>query len=331
MLANDTQYRNTLLERLNAHFGLDEVNTLCFKLGLDSENLPGNTKQGRLTGLFKRLDEKGIDTLLDEARKLRSDLDLPMPPWRRAEAIAAARRMERKHAYREAVAKWQELLDEDPDDPDADNEILRLKDKIFQTERLSRCKKDIFKSKNEIAPILDSLLEDAFDAKEKKYVQVSHARNNEETGDLLLKYHDKDEPEQCLIDELSGLKLLEKGFSVIYKLRGCFKLTRAPQGDALLLSERDYFRFARYVDKLIPSYITRQLGKSGLWLLDHYPCSWEDRLLTEAILAKRGNQEQALTVHNEPDNFARAYWEFHHVKNYPLSLEDFVTGLKKHL
>ena len=148
-----TEYRNDLLDYLNRHFGQDEFNILCFKLGVDNENLSGETKQAQLLTLLKRLNEKGVDELIGYARGLRPDLGVAVPPWERAECIAKARHMERKHAYREAAQEWQSLLDVDPEDTEASDEIERLEEKAEQTERLQSFKKDIFKRKNDIAPV----------------------------------------------------------------------------------------------------------------------------------------------------------------------------------
>ncbi|MCP4702576.1 MAG: hypothetical protein GY862_37810 [Gammaproteobacteria bacterium] len=317
-----------------------------------------------------------------------------------------------------------------------------------------------------ISACYDPLLENAFRQKRKKFVLVSHANYAEESGTLYIEYSDGSHGtgQACLAEELSDLQVLEQGYSLIYKIRGCFsslpqasfkeasaassmestgskeyagpdnepkrRLTdlllacptienaesrhtllkelpshivnavqandnpkmhvlnivntcikhsdglahlldtlrffdgktnqfrelaefakkfaspspgrKKPEksysqnaggmaGDGLMLSEQDYFAFAKHIDKLIPGYVLGLLHRHGFWLLGHYPRSWENRLLLQAVLKNRGRDGRALTVDKEADPFARAYWEHNGVKNYLVDLKEFVEKLQAHI
>jgi hypothetical protein len=183
-----------------------------------------------------------------------------------------------------------------------------------------------------ISSCINELLEQACRQQGKNFVLLSHAV--EAIGTLRLEYSHQDKVECCSTEDLSGLQLLEQGYSLIYKILGCFSLSKPlniNQRDSLMLSEQDYFTFARYTDKLIPNYVVRQLTGRGCWLLGHYLHSWENRLLVEAILTKRRYEEQALTVHKAADNFAKVFWENARVKNYPIDLQEFIENLQRYL
>ena len=180
-----------------------------------------------------------------------------------------------------------------------------------------------------IAATYDAWLETIFNQHEKKFVLLCHS--TQEIGTLFLDYSDQEGVERCSIDKLSGLQLLERGYSVIYKILGRFEVgTTTTTQDSLILSERDYLTFVQYQDKLIPNYVVAQLRGRGFWVLGHYPHSWEQRLIIRTILKQRQHEEPALTVHPDPDEFARLYWENRRVKNYPLTLPEFVANLQRY-
>jgi hypothetical protein len=138
-----------------------------------------------------------------------------------------------------------------------------------------------------ISAAYDTLLEDAFEQLDKKYILVfplvcTIPGIDCGVGHILVKYSDKETFESpCPIDNLSAL--IETDYSVIYKARGYFK-ANGNQVDALMLSEENYFTFARYMNKLIPDYLVEQYDKNGLLFLGYTPKQWEDRLIAHAIL-----------------------------------------------
>lgn len=175
-------------------------------------------------------------------------------------------------------------------------------------------------------------LETAFEHQGKKFALLSHSV--EHIGTLLLKCSDQTELKLDASENVSGLSLLEQGYSVIYKILGCFSLNQTlsvNQRDSLMLSEQDYFTFIRHTDKLIPHYLIRQLTHRGFWLLGHYLNSWENRLIVKEILKKRAHGELALSIHKQADNFARVFWENERVKNYNVDLKEFVEHLRVYL
>ncbi len=141
----------------------------------------------------------------------------------------------------------------------------------------------------------DKLLENTFEKCDKKFAVISHSQD----GNLIVKCSDKSVPEICRNnDKLSGLDLFEdnNGYSLIYKINGCISSipNNVNQNDALSLAEHDYFNFAKYMDKLIPDYVIGQLTGRDLWFLGQYPQSWENRLIMQAILERRGTSNNAL-------------------------------------
>ncbi len=68
-----TQLRKLLIE----HFSLDELRVLCFDLGLEYEELPGDTRTTKMHGLIEYLQRRGeLPRLLDEVKDHR-----PNVPW----------------------------------------------------------------------------------------------------------------------------------------------------------------------------------------------------------------------------------------------------------
>jgi len=179
----------------------------------------------------------------------------------------------------------------------------------------------------------DKLLEDAFQRNGKRFAVISHSLD----GKIMVKCSDKLEAEICKNnDNLSGLQLFENndGYSLIYKINGCISSIPnvANKNDALLLAEHDYFEFVKYMDKLIPNYVIGQLQGRDLWFLGQYPKNWENRLIMQAILEKRGTSNNAITtIHKDADEFAKTYWKAKNVQNYPIELEEFVENLQKHI
>jgi len=179
----------------------------------------------------------------------------------------------------------------------------------------------------------DKLLEKTFEKCDKKFAVISHSQN----GNIIVKCSDKSEAENCQNnDKLSGLDLFEdnNGYSLIYKINGCISSIphNVNQNDALLLAEHDYFNFAKYMDKLIPNYVIGHLTGRDLWCLGQYPQSWENRLIMQAILERRGTSNNTITaIHKAPDEFAKTYWRAKNVEPYPIGLEEFVENLRKYI
>jgi hypothetical protein len=193
----------------------------------------------------------------------------------------------------------------------------------------------------------DALLEHTFRQKGKKYVVISTlvgASLEADMGKVLLEYSDRVAPDFLRLEqEVSQFDLLVEGYSLIYKVRGSlvpgvmqYDPQRNPQPlskeqqEALTLSEEDYFTFARYMDRLIPAYVVKQLNSQGLLFLGYTPHQWEDRLIANALLYKRRSPEPPYTVGPQTDRFVETYWGRRGVYRYTLDLADFVQQLGAH-
>jgi hypothetical protein len=70
-------YRTQLRQLLSRHFDESELQTLCFDLGVDYDNLPGDGKAEKARELIEYLERRGrIQELIDVGKKLRPDV-----PW----------------------------------------------------------------------------------------------------------------------------------------------------------------------------------------------------------------------------------------------------------
>ena len=184
-----------------------------------------------------------------------------------------------------------------------------------------------------ISSAYDDLLEQAFIQSGKPYVELSSIiirSDDYDIGHVVVRYSDNKHPERTYIEEeLSSLNLLKQGYSIIYKIRGtCKKELRASERDALTLSESNYFTFARYGKKIIPSYLARQFRDRGFLFIGFSPKNWEDRLLVNTLLKKRQySTEACYTIGSSLDKMEAAYWDSCNVREYKANLQD----LDKHL
>ena len=96
----------------------------------------------------------------------------------------------------------------------------------------------------------------------------------------------------------------------------------------MILSEQDYFTFARHLDRLVPDYLAGLLQTRGLWFLGHHPDNWQNRLLMKAILEKRSNS-LSYAVDEQLTPFTQVYWKTSRVENYQMSLSEFVRNLQQ--
>jgi hypothetical protein len=183
-----------------------------------------------------------------------------------------------------------------------------------------------------ISGCYDDLLERYFTDANKPYVVISHVRIDAGFNKLVIKYWDKSKPEEpCLPEKLSPLKLLDQ-YSVIYKVCGCFGLSLADLGgamDSLMLSEEDYFAFARQAEQLIPGYLANQMGRGSLMFFGSTLHDWQERLVVNAILEKkRATRGLSYAVQEFPTPYELAYWKFHGVELYQIGLRNFVENMQ---
>lgn len=183
-----------------------------------------------------------------------------------------------------------------------------------------------------ISAAYDNLLEGVFREAGKRFVELaSIVRRSDEydIGHVLVSFSDGSQPDKVYPEEeLSRLRLLECGYSIIYKIRGTCGQTEGQQDkddlrrDALTLSESNFFSFARYADKMIPGYLARQLRNRGFLFVGYRPREWEDRLLASALLEKRNSQEPCYVIGETPEPLEAAYWESRNVKQYRIDIRE---------
>jgi hypothetical protein len=77
MTTNSAQYLSSLHKEMDARFSLGELHTLCFNLGIDYENVPGDTKSVQIRNLLTSLARQGnLQSLVDMVR-----MERPRVPW----------------------------------------------------------------------------------------------------------------------------------------------------------------------------------------------------------------------------------------------------------
>lgn len=85
-----TTFRNTLLAQLRQYFDQSDLRDICFKLGVDYEDLAGTSKQDKTRELILHMERNGrIDALITECRRLR-----PTVSWQDAIARFVAQEAE---------------------------------------------------------------------------------------------------------------------------------------------------------------------------------------------------------------------------------------------
>lgn len=171
-----------------------------------------------------------------------------------------------------------------------------------------------------------TLLEETFKKYQKPFVTLSiDWRDNEKRGRLSLKSSDNPHIEDDITGEkLSALNLGEK-YTLIYKIRGCINLNK----QHLILSESDYFYFARFLEKSIPDYLVASIKNLELLFIDYYPNHWEDRLIAQTILT-RPNMNITAIHGNVDSSFIKTYWEKNGVIHSE-KLDEFVEKLTAYL
>lgn len=185
-----------------------------------------------------------------------------------------------------------------------------------------------------ISAAYDNQLERCFDQAGKLYVQLSSIicpSEHYDVGHVVASYSDGSEQDQTyLAEELSALKLHEKGYSIIYKIRGSCVTTnkqseedKAMQRDGLTVTESNYFTFARHAETIIPSYLASLLRGRGFLFVGFSPESWEQRLLVNTLLSKRKHaHDRCHTVGVSQDPLEAAFWRQQGVVPYDVNLPE---------
>jgi hypothetical protein len=78
MLSDSAAYLTNLHNLLNHYFGEDEIDMLCFQMGIDRESIAGNSKPARIRELIISLGRKGrLPELVQLARQERPNVSWP--------------------------------------------------------------------------------------------------------------------------------------------------------------------------------------------------------------------------------------------------------------
>jgi len=177
-----------------------------------------------------------------------------------------------------------------------------------------------------IATGFDCLLTDHLRSCGKRFVKIITDPGTQKEHERY-QLHFSDLPDQtCSDEQLSPMRLMEKGYSIIYYPRGYAQQDQA----TLLLSERDYFNAGDLLNKRYPAYLHNKLKTRGLWFLGHHPDSWENRLLALGLQHQRSlSREKPLAIQPQADSFSKLFWQdmpCQHDDN--LSLDEFVRQLE---
>jgi hypothetical protein len=80
-MPDSADYLSTLHRQINEYFNFSEVRTLCFYLGVDYDDVPGNNRSAFVRNLIVSLARKGaLQRLVDRAREERPFLEWPNVP-----------------------------------------------------------------------------------------------------------------------------------------------------------------------------------------------------------------------------------------------------------
>lgn len=190
----------------------------------------------------------------------------------------------------------------------------------------------------------DDLLEFAFCQKRKKFAVVSHhVQADKDFGKLRVQYSDKPAPDRLYkAEEISELKLLDDGYSIIYKICGRMNLAHdnsrpdlellKPEGAPPMIFEEEFFIFSKYLEQSIPDFFIRKFSDSGFLFLGYNLDDWQDRLIAYVILEKWKNGSNSFTVCKEPDPYGRTFWKsLLSTELYSVELEEFIEKLHEHM
>lgn len=172
----------------------------------------------------------------------------------------------------------------------------------------------------------DTLLEQQLKNSGKRFASIVSNNNVESTEQpLFLTFSDR-ENFFCSDEQLSALRLMEEGYSLIYYPRGCLDESQ----DTLLLSERDYLNATNLLNKRYPAYLHNKLKGRGLWFLGYHPENWETRLLAKVLqYQRRHNRDQPLVIQQYANNFAKFFWREIQCQHYNnISLSTFIANIE---
>ena len=192
----------------------------------------------------------------------------------------------------------------------------------------------------------DNLLEFAFYRKRKRFAVVSHhiqGSPGSDLGKLQVRFSDKPSPNRLYTaEEISGLKLLDDEYSIIYKLCGNFNLVDdnkwppqepiKPDNEPPMIFEEEFFIFSKYLEQSIPDHFIRKFSDFGFLFLGYNLDDWQDRLIAYVISKKWKNSSNSFSVCKEPKPYERTFWKsLLSIELYGVELEEFIKNLHLHM
>ncbi len=182
----------------------------------------------------------------------------------------------------------------------------------------------------------DDGLEQAFRAAGKRFVELApiiRRGDGYDIGHVLVSFSDGREPVAVHTREaLSGMRLYELGYSLIFKMRGScpagvsdFTVRRS----ALTLTETDYFNFARHAGQMIPDYLASHIRSRGVLFVGYQPRQWEERLLAGILLERRDPEKPCYVIGGTPEPLEVAYWKARKVEHHRLDVQELDRYLQE--
>ena len=181
----------------------------------------------------------------------------------------------------------------------------------------------------------DTLLEEAFDEVDKKYVVVTHllhGDSNAEKDKVIVRYsHGQETVEKCQAQELV---IDLSAWSVIYKLHGAFGLFEPNSDeeiDSLVVTEEDYLALVTLLEHpqtTIPNYFARQFKKCMFLFWGYGISDWNHRAVLD-VIQRKGNfrRVQSYAICQAATEFERLYWESKRVRVLETDLHEFMGAL----
>ncbi|MBN1602376.1 MAG: TIR domain-containing protein [Chitinispirillaceae bacterium] len=178
----------------------------------------------------------------------------------------------------------------------------------------------------------DTLLEGLFMNAGKKFVTISHLKIDGDIGKVVIDYSDNGKSRIILSsEEVSACNFLENGYTVIYKICGCLN-DYGYNDDSLLISEVDYFHFARRIENAIPSYISRHFSRQSLLFLGSNLIDWQLRMIISTLLEKNSNQrERSYVIDESVTKYEKEFWKYHTIDLFNMKLSTFIEELVLHI
>jgi hypothetical protein len=169
--------------------------------------------------------------------------------------------------------------------------------------------------------------------------QYGQLETQSAAGKLWLQYPGQSrEPGLFTPEEISGLKLFDDGYSIIYKIRGHFNLADydTPNAHTMgkldkaspMIFEEEFFTLSKHLEQMIPDHFIRKFSDSGFLFLGYNLDDWQDRLIAYVISKKWQNSKNSFSVCASPNPYERIFWKsLLSIDLYEVELPEFTEKL----